>query len=74
MLVYISTTSLPVVCLRMKSAHACGPWSRRYAPNYVTSYLPDAAPDLWQQYLAIIFDGLRPAGAHTLPQPPPDIL
>ncbi|HEY0693127.1 MAG TPA: helix-turn-helix domain-containing protein [Kribbella sp.] len=41
------------------------------APNYVTSYLPDASPDLWQRYLAIIFDGLRPAGAHPLPQPPP---
>jgi AcrR family transcriptional regulator len=41
------------------------------APNYVTSYVPDAPPDLWQRYLAIIFDGLRPEGAHPLPQPPP---
>ncbi len=41
------------------------------APNYVTSYLPDAAPDLWRRYLAIIFDGLRPEGAHPLPHPPP---
>jgi AcrR family transcriptional regulator len=41
------------------------------APNYVTSYLPDAPPDLWQRYLAIIFDGLRPEGAHPLPHPPP---
>jgi AcrR family transcriptional regulator len=41
------------------------------APNHVTSYLPDAPPDLWQRYLAIIFDGLRPQGAHPLPQPPP---
>jgi AcrR family transcriptional regulator len=41
------------------------------APNYVTSYLPDASPDLWQRYLAIIFDGLRPEGAHPLPQPAP---
>jgi AcrR family transcriptional regulator len=41
------------------------------APNHVTSYLPGASPDLWQRYLAIIFDGLRPAGAHPLPQPPP---
>ncbi len=41
------------------------------APNYVTGYVPDASPDLWQRYLAIIFDGLRPEGAHTLPQPPP---
>jgi AcrR family transcriptional regulator len=41
------------------------------APNYVTTYVPDAPPDLWQRYLAIIFDGLRPEGAHPLPQPPP---
>ncbi|MEU8687485.1 TetR/AcrR family transcriptional regulator [Streptomyces sp. NPDC048665] len=41
------------------------------APNYVTSSVPDASPDLWQRYLAIIFDGLRPEGAHPLPQPPP---
>ena len=41
------------------------------APNYVTSYVPDASPDLWQRYLAIIFDGLRPEGAHPLPHPPP---
>jgi AcrR family transcriptional regulator len=41
------------------------------APNYVAGYVPDASPDLWQRYLAIIFDGLRPEGAHALPQPPP---
>ncbi len=41
------------------------------APSYVTSYLPDAAPDPWQRYLAIIVDGLRPEGAHPLPHPPP---
>ncbi|NUS73790.1 MAG: TetR/AcrR family transcriptional regulator [Corynebacteriales bacterium] len=41
------------------------------APNYVASYVPDASPDLWQRYLAIIFDGLRPEGAHPLPHPPP---
>jgi AcrR family transcriptional regulator len=41
------------------------------APNHVASYLPNASPDLWQRYLAIIFDGLRPEGAHPLPQPPP---
>jgi AcrR family transcriptional regulator len=41
------------------------------APNYVTSYLPDAPPDLWRRYLAIIFDGLRAEGAHPLPHPPP---
>ncbi|GGR67044.1 TetR family transcriptional regulator [Micromonospora fulviviridis] len=41
------------------------------APNYVTSYVPDAPPGLWQRYLSIIFDGLRPEGAHPLPHPPP---
>lgn len=41
------------------------------APNEVTKYLPEAAPDLWRRYLAIIFDGLRPEGAHPLPHPPP---
>jgi AcrR family transcriptional regulator len=41
------------------------------APNYVVSYVPDAPPDLWQRYVAIIFDGLRPAAAHPLPHPPP---
>ncbi|WP_020123094.1 TetR/AcrR family transcriptional regulator [Streptomyces canus] len=41
------------------------------APKHAASSLPDAPPDLWQRYLAIIFDGLRPAGAHPLPQPPP---
>ncbi|MGC4750203.1 TetR/AcrR family transcriptional regulator [Micromonospora sp. DT201] len=44
------------------------------APNYVTSYVSDASPDLWQRYLAIIFDGLRPEGAHPLPHPPPPTL
>ncbi|MDH2426523.1 helix-turn-helix domain containing protein [Sphaerisporangium sp. TRM90804] len=41
------------------------------APNYVAGYVPDAPPDLWRRYLAIIFDGLRPEGAHALPHPPP---
>ncbi|MBE1488493.1 TetR/AcrR family transcriptional regulator [Plantactinospora soyae] len=41
------------------------------APNYVASYVPDASPDLWRRYLAIIFDGLRPEGAHPLPHPAP---
>ncbi|GIF51728.1 TetR family transcriptional regulator [Asanoa ferruginea] len=43
------------------------------APNYVISYVPDAPPDLWRRYLAIIFDGLRPEGAHALPFPPPTV-
>ncbi|MFG1922768.1 TetR/AcrR family transcriptional regulator [Cryptosporangium sp. NPDC048952] len=42
------------------------------APNYVVGYAPNASPDLWQRYLAIIVDGLRPEGARPLPQPPPD--
>ena len=41
------------------------------APNYVTGYVPDAPPDLWRRYLAIIVDGLRPEGARPLPHPPP---
>lgn len=41
------------------------------APNHVSGYLPDAGPDLWRRYLAIIFDGLRPEGAHALPEPAP---
>lgn len=43
------------------------------APNHVTGYVPDASPDLWRRYLAIIFDGLRPEGSHALPQPPPTL-
>jgi AcrR family transcriptional regulator len=41
------------------------------APNHVVSYVPNAPPDLWRRYLAIIFDGLRPEGAHPLPHPEP---
>ncbi|MER7007109.1 helix-turn-helix domain-containing protein [Dactylosporangium sp. NPDC000555] len=41
------------------------------APNYVAGYAPGAPPDLWRRYLAIIFDGLRPQGAHPLPHPAP---
>ena len=44
------------------------------APNYVVGYVPDASPELWQRYLALIVDGLRPEGAHPLPQPPPSAL
>jgi AcrR family transcriptional regulator len=28
-------------------------------------------PELWRRYLAVVLDGLRPAGAHALPHPPP---
>jgi hypothetical protein len=41
------------------------------APNHVVSFAPDASPDLWRRYLAIIVDGLRPEGARPLPAPPP---
>jgi AcrR family transcriptional regulator len=41
------------------------------APVHVVENLADPAPLLWQRYLAIIFDGLRPEGAHPLPQPGP---
>lgn len=30
-----------------------------------------AAPELWRRYLALVFDGMRPEGAHPLPHPPP---
>ncbi|QKW14168.1 TetR/AcrR family transcriptional regulator [Verrucosispora sp. NA02020] len=42
------------------------------APSHVVSFVPQASPELWRRYLAIIFDGLGPAGARPLPQPPPD--
>lgn len=41
------------------------------APIHIVENLADPAPLLWQRYLAIIFDGLRPDGAHPLPQPAP---
>lgn len=40
------------------------------APNYVASYVEDSG-QLWRRYLGIIFDGLRPEGAHTLGEQPP---
>jgi AcrR family transcriptional regulator len=43
------------------------------APNYVAGYVPNASPDLWRRYLAVIFDGLRPEGAHALPAEPPHL-
>ncbi|MEV6237045.1 TetR family transcriptional regulator [Lentzea sp. NPDC051838] len=36
-------------------------------PNDVVKHVPDGRPDLWERYLAIVFDGLRPEGAHPLP-------
>lgn len=41
------------------------------APDHAVAYLADPDPDLWRRYLAIVFDGLRPEGAHPLPHPPP---
>jgi AcrR family transcriptional regulator len=41
------------------------------APVHVVENLADPEPDLWRRYLAIIFDGLRPAGASPLPRPAP---
>jgi AcrR family transcriptional regulator len=41
------------------------------APVHVVENLAAPSPLLWKRYLAIIFDGLRPEGAHPLPQPAP---
>jgi AcrR family transcriptional regulator len=41
------------------------------APVHVVENLPGAPDDLWRRYLGIIFDGLRPAGAHPLPHGAP---
>lgn len=41
------------------------------APVHVVENLASPPPFLWKRYLAIIFDGLRPEGAHPLPQPAP---
>jgi AcrR family transcriptional regulator len=41
------------------------------APIHAVENLEAPPPLLWQRYLAIIFDGMRPQGAHPLPQPPP---
>lgn len=43
------------------------------APVHVVENLAAPTPLLWQRYLAIIFDGLRPEGAHPLPQPAPNL-
>lgn len=41
------------------------------APVHVVENVPSPEPLLYQRYLAIIFDGLRPDGARPLPQPAP---
>jgi AcrR family transcriptional regulator len=40
-------------------------------PVHAVEYLSDPPPLLWQRYLALMFDGLRPQGAHPLPHPAP---
>jgi AcrR family transcriptional regulator len=41
------------------------------APVHIAGCHPTTHPDLWRRYQAIIFDGLRPAGPRSLPEPPP---
>jgi AcrR family transcriptional regulator len=41
------------------------------APVHVVENLSNPPAGLWRRYLAIIFDGLRPEGAHPLPEPAP---
>ena len=41
------------------------------APIHVVENLTNPDPELWRRYLAIIFDGLRPEGAHALPRAAP---
>ena len=43
------------------------------APVHVVENLAAPKPLLWKRYLAIIFDGLRPEGAHPLPHPAPEL-
>lgn len=43
------------------------------APVHAVENLAAPDPLLWQRYLGIIFDGLRPAGAHPLPHPAPTL-
>ncbi|NYD37226.1 TetR family transcriptional regulator [Actinomycetospora corticicola] len=46
-------------------------WVLICAPVHATGFVRDPGPDLWRRYLAIIVDGLRPAGAQPLPGPAP---
>jgi len=41
------------------------------APVHTVDYLADPPPELWRRYVGVIFDGLRPEGAHALPHPAP---
>jgi len=47
-------------------------WVLLCAPIHAIGYLASPRSDLWRRYLSLIFDGLRPEGAHPLPGPPPD--
>lgn len=41
------------------------------AASQAAAPLREVAPDLWRRYLGLIFDGIRPEGAHPLPHPAP---
>lgn len=41
-----------------------------WASDRVVQLGDDVAPDIWRRYLGFVFDGLRPAAATELPQPP----
>lgn len=43
------------------------------APIHAVENLRGADPNLWRRYLALMFDGLRPEGAHALPYPAPEL-
>jgi AcrR family transcriptional regulator len=43
------------------------------APIHVVENVRGADPNLWRRYVALMFDGLRPEGAHTLPHPAPEL-
>jgi AcrR family transcriptional regulator len=41
-----------------------------WTANRVIELTQDVAPDFWRRYLALLLDGLRPAAATQLPEPP----
>jgi AcrR family transcriptional regulator len=41
-----------------------------WTANRVIELSQDVAPDYWRRYLALLLDGLRPAAATPLPEPP----
>ncbi|MFI6423727.1 TetR/AcrR family transcriptional regulator [Promicromonospora sp. NPDC050880] len=36
------------------------------APVHAVDYVADPPPELWRRYVGVVFDGLRPDGAHPL--------